>query len=47
MIYPVLEVRGLVNRFAPGPVFALSPTVILIAVDGLFTLVLAVLLSVW
>jgi alpha-1,2-mannosyltransferase len=38
------SLRGLVNRFAPGPVFALSPTVILIAVDGLFTLVLAALL---
>ena len=38
------SLRGLVNRFAPGPVFGLSPTAILIAVDGLFVLLLAVLL---
>lgn len=38
------SLRGLVNRFAPGPVFGLSPAAILIAVDGLFALVLAVLL---
>jgi len=38
------SLRGLVNRFAPGPVFGLSPTMILIIVDGAFALVLAVLL---
>jgi hypothetical protein len=38
------SLRGLVNRFAPGPVFGLSPTVILIIVDGLFALALGVLL---
>jgi alpha-1,2-mannosyltransferase len=38
------SLRGLVNRFAPGPVFGLSPTMILIMVDGAFALVLAVLL---
>jgi alpha-1,2-mannosyltransferase len=38
------SLRGLVNRFAPGPVFGLSPTALLIAVDGLFALVLAILL---
>ena len=38
------SLRGLVNRFAPGPVFGLSPAAILIAVDGLFVLLLAVLL---
>jgi hypothetical protein len=38
------SLRGLVNRFAPGPVYGLSPTAILIIVDGLFALVLGVLL---
>jgi Glycosyltransferase family 87 len=38
------SLRGLVNRFAPGPAFGLSPTVILIIVDGLFALVLGMLL---
>jgi alpha-1,2-mannosyltransferase len=38
------SLRGLVNRFAPGPVFGLSPLAILIIVDGLFALVLGVLL---
>ena len=38
------SLRGLVNRFAPGPVFGLSPTMILLIVDGAFALVLAILL---
>jgi Glycosyltransferase family 87 len=38
------SLRGLINRFAPGPVFGLSPTVILIAVDGVFAVVVAALL---
>jgi len=38
------SLRGLANRFAPGPVFGLSPTTILITVDGVFALVLAALL---
>jgi len=38
------SLRGLINRFAPGPVFGLSPTVILIAVDGVFAAVVAALL---
>jgi hypothetical protein len=38
------SLRGLVNRFAPGPVYGLSPTAILIIVDGLFALLLGVLL---
>ena len=38
------SLRGLVNRFAPGPVLGLSPTMILIMVDGAFALLLAVLL---
>jgi len=41
------SLRGLVNRFAPGPVFGLSPTTILIIVDDAFALVLAVLLIAW
>jgi hypothetical protein len=36
------SLRGLVNRFAPGPVFGFSPTAILIAVDGLFAAVLLI-----
>jgi glycosyl transferase family 87 len=38
------SLRGLLNRFAPGPVFGFSPTKLLIMVDGAFALVLAVLL---
>jgi hypothetical protein len=38
------SLRGLVNRFAPGPVLGLSPTVILFTADGLFVLLLGVLL---
>jgi hypothetical protein len=38
------SLRGLINRFVAGPVFGLSPTMILIAVDGLFVTVVAVLL---
>ena len=38
------SLRGLVNRFAPGPVFGLNPTTILIVVDSVFALVLAALL---
>jgi len=38
------SLRGLVNRFAPGPVFGFSPATILLMVDGVFALVLSVLL---
>jgi hypothetical protein len=38
------SLRGLINRFATGPVLGLSPTAILIAVDGLFAAVVALLL---
>lgn len=38
------SLRGLINRFATGPVFGLSPTMILIAVDGIFAAMVAVLL---
>ena len=38
------SLRGLINRFASDPVFGLSPTMILIAVDGMFAAVVAVLL---
>jgi Glycosyltransferase family 87 len=38
------SLRGLVNRLAAGPIFGLSPTMILIAVDGVFGLVVAALL---
>ena len=40
------SLRGLINRLAPGPVFGLSPTTILLAVDGAFVLVLAALLAI-
>jgi hypothetical protein len=38
------SLRGLINRFATGPVFGLSPTAILIAVDGVFAALVALLL---
>jgi glycosyl transferase family 87 len=38
------SLRGLINRFATGPVFGLSPTMILIAVDGVFAAIVGVLL---
>jgi hypothetical protein len=37
------SLRGLINRFATGPVFGLSPTAILIAVDGVFAAVVTLL----
>ena len=33
------SLRGLINRFATGPLFGLTPTAILIAVDGVFAAV--------
>jgi alpha-1,2-mannosyltransferase len=39
------SLRGLINRFATGPVFGLSPTAILIAVDGVFAAIVALLLT--
>jgi Glycosyltransferase family 87 len=38
------SLRGLINRFATRPVFGLSPTMILVAVDGVFVALVAVLL---
>ncbi|MGN6750381.1 MAG: glycosyltransferase 87 family protein [Xanthobacteraceae bacterium] len=38
------SLRGLINRFATAPVFGLSPTVILIVVDGIFAAIVGVLL---
>ena len=38
------SLRGLVNRFASGPILGLSPTMILAALDGVFGLVVAALL---
>ncbi len=38
------SLRGLVNRFAAGPVFGLSPRVVLVAVDGAFALMTAAIL---
>jgi hypothetical protein len=38
------SLRGLVNRLAAGPILGLSPTTILVAVDGVFGLVVAALL---
>jgi Glycosyltransferase family 87 len=38
------SLRGLINRFVNGPVFGLSPTMILILVDGVFAAVVAALL---
>jgi hypothetical protein len=38
------SLRGLINRFATGPVFGLSPTTILIVVDGIFAAIVGVLL---
>jgi hypothetical protein len=38
------SLRGLINRFATGPVFGLNPTAILLVVDGVFAVVVALLL---
>ncbi len=38
------SLRGLINRFATGPVFGLTPTMILIIVDGIFAAIVGVLL---
>ena len=38
------SLRGVVNRLASGPTFGLSPTMILVAVDGVFALAVAALL---
>ena len=38
------SLRGLVNRLASGPIFGLSPTMILVAVDGAFALMAAAIL---
>src|SRR5499427_8794451 len=38
------SLRGLINRFATGPVFGLTPTTILIVVDGIFAAIVGVLL---
>jgi alpha-1,2-mannosyltransferase len=38
------SLRGLINRFVAGPIFGLSPTMILAAVDGVFGLMVAALL---
>jgi alpha-1,2-mannosyltransferase len=37
------SLRGLINRFATGPVFGVSPTAILIAVDSVFAAIVALL----
>jgi hypothetical protein len=38
------SLRGLINRFAAAPVFGLTPTMILIAVDAVFVAIMGVLL---
>lgn len=38
------SLRGLINRFATAPVFGLTPTMILIVVDGIFAAIVGVLL---
>jgi hypothetical protein len=38
------SLRGLVNRLASGPIFGLSPRMVLIAVDGAFALMAAAIL---
>src|SRR6516162_2724811 len=38
------SLRGVINRFAAAPIFGLSPTTILIAVDGMFAALVGVLL---
>jgi hypothetical protein len=38
------SLRGVINRFATAPAFGLTPTMILIAVDGLFAAIMGVLL---
>jgi Glycosyltransferase family 87 len=38
------SLRGLINRFATGPMLGLSPTAILLAIDGAFAAVVALLL---
>ena len=41
---PAAIARSLINRFATGPVFGLTPTTILIVVDGIFAAIVGVLL---
>ena len=38
------SLRGVINRFATGPIFGVTPTMILIAVDGVFAAIVGVLL---
>ncbi len=38
------SLRGVINRFGTGPVFGLTPTMILIVVDGVFAAIVGVLL---
>ena len=38
------SLRGVINRFATRPVFGLTPTMILIVVDGIFAVIVGVLL---
>jgi hypothetical protein len=38
------SLRGVINRFATSPVFGLTPTMILIVVDGIFAVIVGVLL---
>jgi hypothetical protein len=38
------SLRGVINRFATSPVFGLTPTMILIVVDGIFAAIVGVLL---
>jgi Glycosyltransferase family 87 len=38
------SLRGLINRFATAPVFGLTPTMILVAIDALFVAIMGVLL---
>ena len=38
------SLRGVINRFATSPVFGLTPTMILIVVDGIFAVIVCVLL---
>src|SRR5215472_9020803 len=40
------SLRGLINRFATAPVFGLTPTMILIVVDGVFAAIVGVLVLV-
>ena len=38
------SLRGVINRFATGPIFGVTPTMILVAVDGVFAAIVGVLL---